>query len=81
MLIGCQYLVSILIGNKTVLPPACPFVGIVDDDSLLRHRQNGCHLADAIFLRIFLKENVCNLIKTYLKFVPKGLIGDMSSLV
>ena len=47
----------------------------------LRPRQNGRHPADDIFKWIFLNENVWFLIKISLKFVPKGLINNIPSLV
>ena len=47
----------------------------------LRPRQNGCLFADDTFKRIFLKENIRILIKTSLKFVPKGLINNIPALV
>ena len=43
--------------------------------------QNGRHFADDIFKCIFLNQNLCILIKISLKFVPKGLIDNKSSLV
>ena len=47
----------------------------------LRPRQNGCHLADDTFKRIFLNENVRISIKISLKFVPKGPIINNPALV
>ena len=47
----------------------------------LRPRQNGRHFADAIFKCIFLNENVLISIKISLKFLPKGQINNMPSLV
>ena len=47
----------------------------------LRPRQNGRHFADATFKRISLNENVRNLINISLKFVPKGQIHNITSLV
>ena len=47
----------------------------------LRPRQNGCHFADDTFKRIFMNENVRISIKISLKFVPKGLINNISALV
>ena len=47
----------------------------------LRPRQNGHHFADDIFKCIFLNENVWILIKISLKFVPKGPINNIPSLV
>ena len=47
----------------------------------LRPRQNEPHSADDIFKCIFLNENVRIPIKISLKFVPKGPINNMPSLV
>ena len=47
----------------------------------LRQRQNGRHFTDDIFKCIFLNENVWILINISLKFVGKGLIDHISSLV
>ena len=47
----------------------------------LRPRQNGGHLADDTFKRIFLNENVRISIKISLRFVPKGPINNNASLV
>ena len=44
-------------------------------------RQNGCHFADNIFKRIFLNANCCILKQTSLRFIPEGLIDNMSVLV
>ena len=46
---------------------------------LMNPEQNGRLPADSIFRCIFLKENVCILIEISLKFVPEGLIDDMSA--
>ena len=47
----------------------------------LRPRQNGRHFADDICKCIFLNENVRIPIKSSLKFVPKGPINNIPSLV
>ena len=47
----------------------------------LRPRQNGRHFPDDIFKCIFLNENIWILIKFSLKFVPKGPINNIPSLV
>ena len=47
----------------------------------LRPRQNGRHFAEDTFKRIFLNQNVINLIKISPKFVPKGRIHNIPSLV
>ena len=48
---------------------------------ILRPRQNGRHIADDIFGRIFLDENVWISIKIPLKFVAKDPIKNMAALV
>ena len=47
----------------------------------LRPRQTGCHFADDVFKGIFLNENVWILLQISLKFVPKGPIDNIPSLV
>ena len=47
----------------------------------LRPRQNGRHFTDDIFKCIFLNENISFPIKVSLKFVPKGPINNIPSLV
>ena len=47
----------------------------------LRPRQNGRRFPDDIFTWIFVNENIWILIKISLKFVPKGLINYIASLV
>ena len=47
----------------------------------LRPEQGGHHFADNIFKCIFLNENVWILIKISLKFIPKGLINNIPTLV
>ena len=47
----------------------------------LRPRQNGRHFPDAIFKCIFLNANVLISIKISLKFVPKGQISNIPTLV
>ena len=49
--------------------------------NLLRPRQNGRHFADDVFKCIFLNENVWISLKMSLKFVRKGLINNIPSLV
>ena len=45
------------------------------------HGQNGCHFADDIFKWIFMSEIFFISIQISLKFVPKGVIDNMSALV
>ena len=45
------------------------------------HGQNGRHLTDDIFRRMFVNENFCILIKISLKFVPKVPIDNKPALV
>ena len=47
----------------------------------LRPRQNGRLFADDTFKRIFLNENIRISFKISLRFVPNGLINNISSLV
>ena len=47
----------------------------------LRPRQDGCQLPDDIFKCIFLNENPYISIRISLKFVPKGPINNIPSLV
>ena len=47
----------------------------------LRPRQNGRHVTDDIFKRIFFNENVRILIWISLKLVPKGSINNIPALV
>ena len=47
----------------------------------LRSRQNGNHLTDDVFKRIFLNENVWSLLQISLKFVPKVPINNIPALV
>ena len=47
----------------------------------LTARQNGCHFADNIFKCIFLNENAWISIKISLKYVPKGPINNIPSLL
>ena len=47
----------------------------------LRPKQNGRQFPDEIFKYIFLNENVWISIKISLKFVPKGPINNIPSLV
>ena len=47
----------------------------------LRPRQNGCHFADSIFNCILVNENIWIPIKISLKFVPKGSINNIPTLV
>ena len=51
------------------------------DTNTLRPRQNGCHLPDDIFKWIFLNENVWISINISLKFVPRGPINSIPTLV
>ena len=43
--------------------------------------QNGCHFADDMFKYIFLNENIRISNKISLKYVPRFLIDNMSTLV
>ena len=54
---------------------------IVFSINTLRPRQNGRHFPDDIFKWIFLNENVWISINISLKFVPRGRINNMPTLV
>ena len=47
----------------------------------IRPRQNGRHFPDDIFQCILLNENALISIKSSLKFVPKGPINHISTLI
>ena len=57
------------------------FASIVSPIITLRPRQNGRHFADDTFKRIFVNENVRISIKISLKFVPRGPINNIPTLV
>ena len=65
-----------------VIAYPCPDLndGLADVNTL-RPRQNGRHFADDTFRLIFLNENVKTSTKISLKFVPKGPINNIPSLV
>ena len=73
----CNFLHTLwwLISFRSKMP-----VNLIDVNTL-RPRQNGRHFADDIFKCIFLNENVWISIKISLKFVPKGPINNIPSLV
>ena len=56
-------------------------VSFVSIFNTLRPRQNGHHFADDTFKHIFLNEDVKISIIISLKFVPKGPVNNISSLV
>ena len=67
-----------MILDYVIMTPSCmAFIEL----NTLKPRQNGCHFADDIFKCIFLNENVWIPIKISLKFVPKGPINNIPSLV
>ena len=43
--------------------------------------ENGHHFGNDSFRHIFMKENICILIKISLKFVPKGPINNNPALI
>ena len=70
--------------NKQTNKNACkilPFLSWPRCVNTLRPRQNGRHFADDIFQCIFLNENVLISIKNSLKFIPKGPINNIPTLV
>ena len=54
---------------------------VIKDMNSLRPRQNGRLFADDTFRRIFVYENIRISTKKSLKFVPKGLINNITALV
>ena len=58
-----------------------PLSGPIRQINILRPRQNGCHFPDDIFKWIFLNENVWISINISLKFVPRGPINNIPTLV
>ena len=62
-------------------PPSGLVIFWVDIINTLRRRQNGRHFADDTFKCIFFNKNVRILIKNSLKFVPKGQINNIPSLI
>ena len=46
----------------------------------LRPKQNGCHVADDTFNRIFVNENIIISIEFSLKFAPKGPVNNIPAL-
>ena len=63
--------------SQSTTEPAGQVFGL----NTLRPRQNGRAFADDIFKRIFVNENISIPIKISLKFVPKGSINNIPSLV
>ena len=61
------------------------FASLISDDfhtlNILRPRRNGRHFTDDTFKHIFMNENVRISINISLKFVPKGLINNITALV
>ena len=64
-----------------MISKAFPYHSIKCTVNSLRPRHNGRHFPDDIFKRIFLTENVWIPITISLKFVPKGPINNIPSLV
>ena len=56
-------------------------MGVFSEFNTLRPIQNGRHIADNIFKRFFLIENIWIPIKISLKYVPKGPINNIPALV
>ena len=71
----------LLFENPTMLSFGDHCEKIPQCSDALRLRQNGRQLPDDIFKCIFLNENVWILIKISPKFVPKGPINNIPSLV
>ena len=76
---------QILLKSQNVIIGTIGYRRLADQErsgfNTLRPRQNGRHFADDIFKCIFLNENVWIPIKFSLKFVPKGPINNIPSLV
>ena len=66
--------------NGHVIPIGSPCLGCLSINSS-PPGQNGCHFADNIFICIFVNEQICILIHIPLKFLPKDLIDNKSTLV
>ena len=76
--------VSLCLNELTFRDPCkITHLSLLADDGFntLRPRQNGRHFEDNVFKCIFLNENVLILLKISLKFVPKGPINNIPSLV
>ena len=76
----CQPAVVMQLLHKLKKWPHCICVYKMQVNTL-RPRQNGRHFPDGIFKYTFLNENVWISIKISLKFVPKGPINNIPSLV
>ena len=81
---GPRYIKRNVVSSKV----ACALEDFVsgDDDPVrlfntLRPKQNGRHFADDIFKCICLNENAWTSVKISIKFVPKGPINNIPSLV
>ena len=71
-------------GHTDVLRVMCGLILPPNNTYIVKHietEQNGRHFADDVFKCIFLNENVWILLKISLKFVPKGPINNIPSLV
>ena len=66
---------------KTCSDTCINYISSSSEVNTLRPRQNGRHFPDDIFKWIFLNENVWILIKISLKFVPRGPINNIPTLV
>ena len=77
-------IVTLLENSTHTVPsnyPSKRFIVLLWALNTLRPRQNGRHFADDILKCIFLNENVWIPIKFPLKFVPKGPIDNIPTLV
>ena len=67
--------------EKTLLSKGWKGAILLYPVNTLRPRQDGRHFPDDIFKWIFLNENVCISINISLKFVPRGPINNIPTLV
>ena len=81
---GFKFCENVILWKHTwvyVLLSANIYGNEINGINTLRPRQNGRHFPDDILKCIFLNENVLISIKISLKFVPKGQIDNIPSLV
>ena len=83
---GCSWTLVLFLTSmgphrREVTPVHCKLKSHLLCFNTLRPRQNGRHFPDDIFKWIFLNENVWILINISLKFVPKGPINNIPTLV
>ena len=74
---------GVLVSEKWLSSATCMLCSLMSAEivNTLRPRQNGRHFPDDIFKWIFLNEDVWISIKFLLKFVPRGPMNNIPSLV